>query len=274
MNILISINDKYLFPAMVMLKSFYIHNMGEHNVFLLHSGLNKDSIKKLRRLSIKNNSVLIPIFVDQDRFSGFPLGNHFTKEIYFRLLAHILLPKDVDRVLWLDSDIVVDKSIYDLYKTDFDGYSLCACRACSSTENNARIGLKNDTVYFNSGVILFNLIQLRNQISEIDVFDCLEKHKEILLWPDQDALNILYEGKTIILDYQKYNLQVYNKSRLSDVDACIIHFVGSIKPWSRGYISNADRFFFKYSRLINPFWTSYMTALHTVNRARKVLLKQ
>ena len=108
MNILISINSKYIVPAKVMLKSLNEVNPSEKKVYLLYNDVAEIELKEFSDYLLKEcNCVLFPIFVDSSQFSGLPLGHQFTVEIYFRLLADKLLPRDIDKILWLDADIVI-----------------------------------------------------------------------------------------------------------------------------------------------------------------------
>lgn len=252
MNVLIAINDAYCISALVMLNSFFKNNDGKHSIHLINSNLSLDNKNKIQSFVTKNSSELKVYNLSSDTFSEMPLNNHFTKEIYYRLLVQDIVSKEIDRILWLDADIVVNGNLSEFYFTDFNDNMIVACKAVSDTENINRLTLKKDTIYFNSGVILFNLTKIRKYVNYSVVFNLLEEKKDILLWPDQDALNILYEGKIVIENYCIYNMQVRNE--LIDRNSYntlrnnskIIHYVTADKPWNSHYRNMISNLYIKY----------------------------
>ena len=91
-----------------MLKSLFLNNPGERfNIYLLHTSLKKKELEDLKFFVESHGSKLNVIDVDEDCFSDAPVLFHYTKEMYFRLLSYQLLPNDIDKILYLDPDILV-----------------------------------------------------------------------------------------------------------------------------------------------------------------------
>lgn len=251
-----------------MLTSLLANNHGNHRIYLFYHNLQKKSISELRQVIEKGNSVLFPIPIGEELFSGYPVSGHFSVEIYYRLLAFSLLPQDLDRVLWLDADMIINGNIKDLYSSDFQEKWAVVCEAVSTTDNQSRLGLSREHCYFNSGMILFHLEELRKNLTEKDVFCCIRQNQEKLLWPDQDVLNILYQGKVLYADRYLYNYQTYGRfidqewNYEKGLRCSICHYVGEMKPWVLKCSNPLDKLFFRYSRMLRPVWTVGMKLIH------------
>lgn len=193
---------------------------------------NKDKILELKQ--IKNCSIK---FVQMDYVDNLPEFLHISKEAYFRLKIHELFPH-LNKALYLDCDIVVKSSLLPLWNTNIDSYCLAAATdilnyAAGHNEfaaNRIKIITKSlDNHYFNSGVILFNLKELRE-------FDFTEKflayaknNQEILRYGDQDILNGIFINKVKFID-QSWNFDQRFQNGIN-VEPKIIHYTTDRKPW-------------------------------------------
>lgn len=255
MNILFSVNQNYLDKAKSMLFSLAQHTHEINNIYLLNNELSVTQINKLQRFLKKRcNSNLIVISPDKLLFSDMPLQGWFSIEIYYRILAQTLLPQSVDRVLWLDADIIIMDDISDFYYQDFDGSLIVATPDVNYNEPWFKqtyddLKIPYDHKYFNSGVILFNIDEIRKSISDDYVFDVCQKLKDVLKYPDQDILNYLYQGKTKFCDDFSYNYQLTNKLSIIDKEQLknlkILHYSGYEKPWMFGYINETSKYYWR-----------------------------
>ena len=149
------------------------------------------------------------IEVKEEEFKGFPISSRYPLEIYYRLFASDLLPKTLDRILYLDVDIVVIHSLRELYNMDFERNLYIASSHVNErmTHLNAkRLGIKEDVPYINTGVLLMNLELLRKQLNKQDILNYVNAYKKNLVLFDQDVLTALYGDKAKLVDYRKYNL--------------------------------------------------------------------
>lgn len=173
-------------------------------------------------------------------------GSHITKATYFRLLIPKILPKELAKVIYIDSDIIVQDSLYDLYTEDIDKYALAACKELKGADINIkRLEYPSEYNYFCAGFMLINLNYWReNNITE-QSFDFLSKYPGRILWWDQDALNACLYNKWKTL-HPRYNCDptmYYYKgwSQYQDEDIklwleavknpAIIHYLTAVKPW-------------------------------------------
>ena len=245
MNILVSINSKYKKPLEVLLYSLRLHCKSEEiDVYLINKSLLPEELVRIERyVKKKCNMRLHVISVTDDTFwEKMPLTRYFSMEMYSRILAPYVLPQELERILWLDADIVINGDISSFYHQDFEDKSMVICMdaSCDSEIANVfrRVEGRTGIPYFNSGVLLMNLSNMRQQYSYEYVLDFCNRMKNILLLPDQDILNMLYQNKVIYADADIYNYQKMDNSFYKlEKRPYIIHYIGEGKPWMWGYIS-------------------------------------
>jgi lipopolysaccharide biosynthesis glycosyltransferase len=170
--------------------------------------------------------------------------------MYYRLLAYKFLPADIDKILYLDPDILIINPIVELYDTQLFSYLYAAAyhNAVPIKEiNRFRLKAYEMEEYFNSGVLLMNLALQREKINEEDIYAFVTKHKNRLVLPDQDILNALYSKEIKKIDEFKYNYDTryyqYNKILSNGTvgmeyimrNTSILHFCGKKKPWHNNY---------------------------------------
>lgn len=255
MNILVAVNHLYLEALKNMLFSLYCNTGGNHTIYCPYRNLSVEDIEELRLFVSKEcHAEFVPIILEEEFLKDAYVHGHFTVEVYYRIFVSKLVPDSLERILWLDADLVVDKDITEFYEQDFQGKSLIVCREQLVMMNNFRneeLGLSENVVYFNSGVILFNLAKIRNYFDEEKVAQMIREKRDILLLPDQDILNILYCGDVLYApDEMNYQFYQYFEKRYKHLDkrnkdAVIYHFVGSSKPWKKIY---------KFNRIGSYYW--------------------
>lgn len=255
MNIIIAINEKYIEPAKTMLYSLACQQEEHLVVYLLQSSIRKEKLDDFREfVHAKCHGELVVVQIDRALFANVPKQKWLSEETYYRLVAFELLPESVERILWLDGDIIVKGNITELYNQDFGGNYAVVC-AEDTMKHHARLGLSNEHRYFNAGVILYDMNALRRDFVVQDIFDCIEKHKEHLDLLDQDVLNVLFDGRVKYVDATVYNNETFgfnilSKSKMAEIQnaAKIIHYKGAMKPWNPNGANWADKYWWKYEK--------------------------
>lgn len=167
MNILVTLNSNYIPPLKIMLKSMFINNPKvTFTVYLMHSSITDHEIDDLKSYIEMHKSKLEVLFINEDDFTDAPAHSYYTKEMYYRLLAYKFLPEDIDRVLYLDPDILVINSLEALYNLNIDDYLFAAAFhdiPGTDTINKVRFYPYELKEYYNSGVLLMNLENQRNK---------------------------------------------------------------------------------------------------------------
>jgi len=265
MNILVTLNSNYVKPLKVMLKSLFLNNQEESfSIYLIYSSLTDEELEDLNSYIERHGSKLDIIRIDDNYFANAPVLFHYTKEMYYRLLAHKFLPENIDRILYLDPDILVINSIRELYNMDIDEYLYAAAYhdIISVKEiNKLRLKPYDIDAYYNSGVLLMNLKLHRQLIDEKAIYEFVEKNHYRLIMPDQDILNALYAKRIKSIDEKLYNYDVryfrYYKllsNNLWNMDhvinnTVVLHFCGKKKPWKKDYNGKFYSLYKHYEKL-------------------------
>ena len=215
------------------------------NIYVAHSSLTDADFDEINK-NITSNITIHPIVVDNSLFDNAPVLSRISKETYYRLLLGSFLPEDVDRILYIDPDTVVINSLDELYNIDFRGNVIAAAPhtyGVMESVNLTRLNLKRKTRYVNAGVIMVDVNAWRKLTTTEEIINFIAKNIKKLKLSDQDAINIYFQGKILVLDERKYNLdektymffhnRLFNRIDLNWVDknTVIVHFNGGKKPW-------------------------------------------
>lgn len=267
MNILVTLDSNYLKPLRIMLQSLFMNNTCEKfHIYVIHANLEEDDLEDLKRFIELYGSKLHVIHVDDNFFGDAPLVFHYTKEMYFRLLACKLLPETMDRILYLDPDILVINPIKNLYEMELQGFLYGAAyhnKISVKEINKVRLLPYEIDEYYNSGVLLMNLKELRNKVDENEIYQFVEENRSRLIMPDQDILNALYakEIKNIDEILYNYDARYYSYYKLISKGVCdmeyiinhtvILHFCGKRKPWTKKYNGRFESLYRHYEKCTN-----------------------
>lgn len=176
------------------------------------------------------------------------IAPHISRAMYMRLLLPHLLPPEVARVLYLDSDTLCVGPVDALADVDLAGAVIGAVRDPYTrrfSDNGAlpgiidgRLRLDPRSPYFNSGVLLIDTAAWREAgVTEV-ALDYIGRHADVARYPDQDALNYaLYERWHRLPKCFNYAMPYRLETNMGGnlADARIIHFVGPEKPWTTRY---------------------------------------
>lgn len=252
MNILFAVDENYLAPLYTLINSIVCNNKVKINFYLLYSDISKESLDKLKLYIERKGNTLKPILVNTNIFDNAYLISYITKVSFYRLLVSDLIPNDVDRILYLDADILVNGSLKDIYNADFEGKLIGAVADNPYLQKNkdkyeGRLNINPNHIYFNAGVILFNLklIRYNTDKNEYKIFlnNIIGKN---LLHGDQDILNIYFENKIKYFP-EKYNYRPRFYYKFKIFNPVIIHYYGCEKPWQKEYCHEYKFIYYKYA---------------------------
>lgn len=210
-------------------------------------------------------------------FAKLPSTERFSKAIYYRLLAPCLLQREAS-LLYLDADIICLNAFTDFYNSR-SAYTDIAL-VVSDVEHvaptlAANIGLQGSN-YFNSGMLLINVQRwLKENISD-KIISILESQGHKFKYMDQDALNILLEGKVRFVE-KKYNSifmlghEEADYKVLPSVDTVFLHYAGGDKPWQKWNKQAGTQF---YTNIyLNSLWSSHHFDIPKNDRQAKKMYK-
>lgn len=256
-NLLVTLDKNYLPPLNTMLRSYADCHKDVHtDVYVVHSSLGNEDIDCIKSGVNAFDIDIHSVKITESWFSDTPVIERLPEESFYRLMAFHYLPESVDKILYLDPDIYIKRSLCELYETDINGYYIAACghfKGFVNKFNFARLGLdsKKQERYINSGVMLMNIDSIRKNFTIESILESLEENMQRLWLGDQDLINILFGSNMLLLDEKLYNMDErtykYNKKEfdLSDVEnkTSVIHYNGKYKPWLNGYKGVLDRFY-------------------------------
>ena len=183
-------------------------------------------------------------------------------ETCYRLLLPDLL-HDIDKCLYLDSDTLICGDFSTLYDDTFDDKCILGVKDINFASHNQTLNVQT---YINAGVMLMDLVQIRNTfrayggldkaildmlVSNEKICRDLDKLKDnILYFPDQNILNIVFNNKIKLVDKK------YDYSGSLEQDQVIIHFYIGDKPWRNKKVKGAEEWWKCYNELYKKgyFW--------------------
>ena len=241
-----------------------------YDIIVLTRDISPASMITLTR-QVKSEHVGIG-FLDVDAALGdieLPHHGHFRPETYYRLLAPQLLP-NVDKAIYLDSDLIVCDDIAKLYDVDVTGYPLAATRDADTIGQidgydttvgpylKIELGMSDPHDYFQAGVLLMNLARIRSTVTPEEFLEL--STQRMWRWLDQDVLNKVVNGNYVrvhmrwnyLMDWQHLRRTHIVANAPEDVrteydeaakNPAIIHFAGpDNRPWLYPDADRADDF--------------------------------
>ncbi|OJF91907.1 glycosyltransferase family 8 protein [Alkalibacterium sp. 20] len=270
-NLLFSLDENYIYPLKVMIRSLVENHPNESfRMYLLHAGISERSLEDLRRyIESDGDNELIAIY-SKNHFESsdkVAITRYYALEMYLWMFAPYILPNDIDRILYLDPDIVAMNDIKPFYNKSFEGYSFIATNYKYKTKwvqpfNNLRLRNFESDDYFNSGVVLMNLEKLRKVGDANRIVEAIRENKAVLILPDQDIFNLVYVNDIKEEDWRMYNMnpRVYEKLnilfpnkynlQMIEKEVVFIHYSGKHKPWKERekYKYTLGNYYFDFER--------------------------
>lgn len=248
MDIVCAADTNYVEHCTVMLTSLFQKNRGESiTVHLLSDGMSDAGIASIDKAVSSFGGTFRVYPIDPELLKKCPIKatDHLSLATYNRLLMAEILPREIDKLLYLDCDIVIRGSLRELFDTPLDGYALAAVEEMGCTRPDAyeRLGFDPKYGYFNAGVLLVNLAYWR-QIDSVNLFfDYIAANYDRIVAHDQDVLNALFHAKCLHLDC-KWNVEeafyhhcvlkrlgFNRKLRRALLHPVVLHYTWKPKPW-------------------------------------------
>lgn len=249
-HIACSTDDNYSALCGVMLCSLMENNKNNNiHIHILANGLSIENKKKFKTQSERRGVECSFNYVNEQLLANcqYRTNTHrLSKAAYYRiLLASTLL--DVEKVIYLDCDMIVLKDLSSIYNMNINGIGVGAIRDYDMPKNldhYKQLGLGECDNYFNSGFMLINLKYWREHDCETQLVTFANMPRKVY-FHDQDALNYVFKHNWLRIEpkwnrYNIFNINVdnlfSNKQEMLDFffDPCVIHYPGRhFKPWFR-----------------------------------------
>ncbi|MDR2624080.1 MAG: glycosyltransferase family 8 protein [Methanobrevibacter sp.] len=180
------------------------------NIHILNNGISDENIEKLSLLENQYKK-LSCIYYDVEfikkiipEFGKYNSAQHLGFSTYSRLFLSSLV-RDIDKILYLDSDIVVNDSLFEFYNVDFDDNYMVGILDTLPYFIQKKIGMDSNSLFVNAGVLLIHLRRWRTENIEKKFIKILNEFSSQNAINDQNIINKALSGEMIILDRLKYN---------------------------------------------------------------------
>lgn len=276
MNIVCATDDNFVQHCSIMLTSLLVNN-SDVQIYVLTEGLKPENEKIIREEVEDKGGKVDFCIVDSSIVEKFPMPEgaglqHISRATYYRLLISDLLPDTVDKVIYMDCDIIVNKSIQKLWDTNLTGYALAAVKQIGFGYEAERLGYPIEYGYFNAGVNMINLSYFREHNVSEQLIRYIADNYSKIKYHDQDTLNAVLYDKTlhimpqwnmtsIIYAYQLQKrgdnvagvvLNDYKAEKESAFqtmkDPYVVHYVSRPKPWQDNCVHPLYHLYFDYAK--------------------------
>jgi lipopolysaccharide biosynthesis glycosyltransferase len=245
MILVFTIDNSFAQHLAVVLASVKANCSGDIYVHIISDYLTDENQLALHHTVAKSNMKLT--FHQDDSLTSIDVvtQGHFAKANFYRLYMTQFLDDSVDKVIYLDSDLLVLKDLRELWQTSIENFSLAAVET-PEPDQQAALGIKN---YYNSGVMIINVNYWRKN-NVMELFNkTINDHKSVLKYCDQDVLNIAFHNNILNLS-SVWNHSVKEFTRQTR----ILHFMGVHKPWSKHYSRNFGKKLYYRYLMLTPYF--------------------
>lgn len=228
MNLMIVTNSAYLRPTYMMLYSLFLnHPQVEIDIYLPYEDIAEAELAGLTAyVSGFAGKRLYPLYVGDTFKSKVKSRNGINVETYYRILGISLLPEHMERILYLDVDMIIKGSIKELYETELGNAPFAVCEDIYGIingfheANKRRLSIPERYSYFNAGVMLYNLRFLRETKAAERMLENIYRNYERYEYNDQDVMNEMYYDMLVYVGWDEYNCPpiwcYINKNRLAE----------------------------------------------------------
>lgn len=253
--IFFAIDDAYIPFLAVALESLIENASKDYNyvIKVLYTQMTEENKKKIMKYKKENfdiEFVNLNYYIEKVKDKLF-IRDYYTKTTYFRLFLPDLYPQ-YDKAIYLDSDIVVLGDIAELYNEEIGDNLIAAVpdlavQLIKPFQDYVEkvVGVVDYRNYFNAGILLMNLDELRKFKFQEKFLYLLENFK-FKVAQDQDYLNRLCKGRVKILDFV-WDTMPIAEGKVEEENIKIIHYNLTYKPWHFDDILYED-YFWKYAK--------------------------
>ena len=240
MNIAFTIDAKYTPHLEALIKSICYYNQ-KVNFYVLHNDIPQEWFEGIQSKLEKIGHHLFSIHISDDIFKNYKTLEHISSSSsYYRLMIPNLIHQD--RVLYLDADIIVNGPLSEFYYSDLENAPVGVVRdyCTMQTFPFSYLDQSISKNYFNSGVLLIDCVQWRNERVVEILLETAKEYADQVLYGDQCILNMVLREKAKYYSFSenaqvKYLENIKQQCRVKSVNIdkqpIIIHYTSESKPW-------------------------------------------
>jgi lipopolysaccharide biosynthesis glycosyltransferase len=237
MHLAIAFDVNYFFPFSALLSSILDnHESGQIKIHAIATGITEEQKTKITRRVAQHNCLIEFYAIDESTVNAFVLIHKWTQAVYYRLLFPLIIRESIDKLIYLDADTIVLRSLNSLYQLDTDGHPIAAVYD-NYVKTQPLLGIIEEGEYFNSGVMLIDIAKWREEKISEQAMEYLRLYPERIKFVDQCALNAVLKNNWKKLDFRFNVMYSYlpgaaSKRELKKFldDKIILHYTLQ-RPW-------------------------------------------
>jgi lipopolysaccharide biosynthesis glycosyltransferase len=263
MNIVYSSSDLYAEIAGTSIVSLYESNKDVEKIdlYIIDNGIAETNKNNLLKIAAQYDRTIVFLSnVDLEKMAGTKINvGRWHLSTFYRLFLCSILPAAVDRVMYIDCDMIILDSLKDVWEMDMHGNYAMGADDCRSGNYRVNIGLVPEHIYINNGFLLIDLKSWRENNIEAKYLEFINRYKGDVTYVDQGVLNgvlgamnkvgllpLKYNVQTAFYDFnfeqiKKYRRPVfaYSKEEYEEAikDPIIVHFtscfISGTRPWNK-----------------------------------------
>jgi len=257
-------NNEYTILTAVMLESLFTNYKGDKDIviYFIHDNLTSGNKNKLAYIVRKHKATAHFIFIDKTLLHNLRIPGVYTKlqVHYYKLIIPYVLPADIKRVIFLDSDMVVLEDISKLWNIDLGSSAFAAAQDSrirvmshdQAIRNYRELGISAQSHYHNTGVLVIDMQKWRNDKISDTALECLENNKKHVHNREQYALNVVCLNAWKELDGR------WNQfPETTEVSPYILHYAGWwVKVFTKDYRNVFPKDFLEYAKKTPWGWAN------------------
>lgn len=266
-------DDKYVRHTATAIISIVKNSRRTFCFYIFDCGIRPGNIEKLKAWDLGQNKINIVPIPKVDVFERFKLKKCYSPAIFYRLAIPEVLP-ELGKAIYMDSDMVVLDDLGEVWDIPMQNCTFGAVPDGTNYTSKAlfkarkrALGIAPESVYFNSGFLLFNIKAIKDFHLAQRVIEFLENntHNKRVTLPDQDALNVVIDRSKFLSLPPKFNCAVSGSWQKAGVDKpCVLHLFDKVWEYPPFFVEHflkkihpyCDEYF-RYAR-ITP-WASEVT---------------
>lgn len=275
MNIVLATDNNYVQHCTITITSI-LKNNSDVNIIILTEDLTEENKRILREEVDIHNAKIDFILVDTGIIDKLPMPSHaclshISRATYYRLLLPNLISAKIEKVIYLDCDLLVHSNLQELWNLNIENHAIGACKQIGGNRDAYRLGIPKEYGYFNAGVLLINVKYWRDNNISNSLITFLTENIERVVFHDQDALNAVLYDKCLHL-HQRWNMNyaTYYKEYLAQKEEylkeieealdyqnnpSILHYSARKKPWNWQCTHPLQKLYYDYAKQTQHFNT-------------------
>ncbi len=200
-HIALAADRNFTIPLALCLHSLCQHSPepSRYHIHLLDGGIQRELLHEL--------PLTISYYKVKDNVSHIPTSGRFPSAIYYRYLLPDILPAEIERVFYLDSDSIILRDLAPLWDIELKGKPIAAAPWVAYGRYREEYGRdvnnycqrmhipEDDEPYYYSSMLMMDLRIMRAEGTSTQLISSTEDYAQSLLWPDQDILNLVLRGR-------------------------------------------------------------------------------